>query len=135
MLCPNPKMMHVPLNVQVLVLIAWGRYICMKKKTHHHYCAMMKSLWKLTIVQSLFMNLDVQWNLLARWDPLDINCWTYLNSKKKSIEKAFSSMDLVLCYVSFYVRSVTYRLSYILHKICKKHSAPCFLHPNRKGRR
>ena len=24
-LCLNPKMMHVPLDVQVLVLIAWGR--------------------------------------------------------------------------------------------------------------
>ena len=34
--CSNPGMLHVPLDVQVLVLIAWGRYICMKKKTQHH---------------------------------------------------------------------------------------------------
>ena len=37
LLCPNPKMLHVPLDVQVLVLIAWGRYICVKMKTHHHH--------------------------------------------------------------------------------------------------
>ena len=34
LLCPNPGMLHIPLDVQVLVLIAWGRYICLKKKTN-----------------------------------------------------------------------------------------------------
>ena len=29
-------MLHVPLDFQVLVPIAWDRYICMKKKSHHH---------------------------------------------------------------------------------------------------
>ena len=33
----NPGMLHVSLDIQVLVLIASGRYICMKKKTHHHH--------------------------------------------------------------------------------------------------
>ena len=37
LLCPNTRILHVALDVQVLVLIAWGRYICMKKKTHHHH--------------------------------------------------------------------------------------------------
>ena len=29
-------MLHVPIDIQVLVIIAWGRYISMKK-THYHY--------------------------------------------------------------------------------------------------
>ena len=33
----SPRMLHVPLDVQVLFLIAWGSYICLKKKTHHHH--------------------------------------------------------------------------------------------------
>ena len=37
LLCPNPGMLYVPLYVQGLVLIAWGRYICMKKKAHRHH--------------------------------------------------------------------------------------------------
>ena len=37
LLCPNPIMLHVPLDVQTLVLIAWVGYICMKKKTDHHH--------------------------------------------------------------------------------------------------
>ena len=37
LLCQNPRMLHVFLDVQVLVLIAWGFYICMKRKTHHHH--------------------------------------------------------------------------------------------------
>ena len=36
LLCPNPRMFLVPLDIKVLVLNAWGRYVCMKKKTHHH---------------------------------------------------------------------------------------------------
>ena len=34
--CPNPRMLQVSLDVQVLVLIAWGGHICMKKTYHHH---------------------------------------------------------------------------------------------------
>ena len=34
--CQNPRMLHVPLDVQLLVLIVWGRFISMKNKTHHH---------------------------------------------------------------------------------------------------
>ena len=33
LLCPI-QLLHVSLDVQVLVLIAWGSYICMRKKTH-----------------------------------------------------------------------------------------------------
>ena len=33
LLCPNLRMLRVPLDVQCLILIAWGRYLCMKKKT------------------------------------------------------------------------------------------------------
>ena len=37
LLCPNARILHVALDIQFLVLIAWGRYICMKKKTHCHH--------------------------------------------------------------------------------------------------
>ena len=37
LLSSNPRMLHDPLDVQVLVLISCGRYICMKKKNHHHH--------------------------------------------------------------------------------------------------
>ena len=30
-------MLHIPLDVKVLVLITWNRYICVKKKSHHHH--------------------------------------------------------------------------------------------------
>ena len=33
---PNSSMLHVLLDIQVLVLITWGKYICMKKKNQHH---------------------------------------------------------------------------------------------------
>ena len=33
-------------------------------------------------MQRLSMNLDVLWNLLAHGDFLDVNCRTYLDSKK-----------------------------------------------------
>ena len=33
-------MLYVSVDIQVLILIAWGRYVFMMKKTrHHHYCA------------------------------------------------------------------------------------------------
>ena len=50
MLCPNPRILHVPLYIQVLALIVWGRYICMKKEEN--------SASSFT-VQSSSMNLDV----------------------------------------------------------------------------
>lgn len=34
---PNLRILNVPLDVQVLVLIFCCRYICTKKKAHHHY--------------------------------------------------------------------------------------------------
>ena len=34
--CPNPRILHVFLYVQVLALIAERRYICMKNKIYHH---------------------------------------------------------------------------------------------------
>ena len=37
LLYPNPKILNVPLDGQVLVPIFWGRYICMEKKAHHHH--------------------------------------------------------------------------------------------------
>ena len=37
LLCPVPRMLRIPLDVQGFVLIPWGRYICMKKKTHRHH--------------------------------------------------------------------------------------------------
>ena len=58
LLCQNPRKLHVFLHVQVLVLIAWGRYICMKKKTQEETSSI--------IVQRLSMNLDAPWNLYAR---------------------------------------------------------------------
>ena len=47
LLCLNPRMLHVPLGVQVLVLTACGRYICTKKKTNHHYWLGKSRLWTL----------------------------------------------------------------------------------------
>ena len=32
LLCPNSGMLYVPLHAKVLVLIDWGRYICMKQE-------------------------------------------------------------------------------------------------------
>lgn len=32
LLCPNTKMLHIPIDDQILVLIAFSRYICLKKK-------------------------------------------------------------------------------------------------------
>ena len=61
-LFPNPRILHPPLDVQVLVLIVSGRYIYMKKKTHHHHLLCKFRLWTL------------MWNLEVRGDPLDINC-------------------------------------------------------------
>ena len=37
LLCLNPRMLHVPLDVLVLVLMACGGYICMKKKTDYNH--------------------------------------------------------------------------------------------------
>ena len=65
-------MLHVPLDVQVLVLTIWGRYISKKKKTHHHH---------LLCKGNQPMNFDAPWNLQACGDSLDINCRIYLDSK------------------------------------------------------
>ena len=48
--CSNLSILHFPLDVQVLVLIAWCRYICIKKKTHHH---------RLLCKQRSFISIDV----------------------------------------------------------------------------
>ena len=47
LLCLNPKLLHVLINAQVLALIAWSRYICIKKKTHHHHLLCKCHLWTL----------------------------------------------------------------------------------------
>ena len=47
LLSSNPRMLHDPLDVQVLVLISCGRYICMKKKNHHHHLLCKVRLWTL----------------------------------------------------------------------------------------
>ena len=51
-------MWHVPLNVQVLILIAWGRYICLKKKTHcHHFVYEPLCLMELKVTRKSFTEL------------------------------------------------------------------------------
>ena len=37
----NPRMPHVLLDAEVLVINACSRFICMKKKNHHH-CLLRK---------------------------------------------------------------------------------------------
>ena len=38
LLCPYARMLHIPLDVQVLVqLLGVDRYTCMEKEIHHHH--------------------------------------------------------------------------------------------------
>ena len=41
----KPKNVSCSPYIQVLVLIAWGRYICMKKNIYHHHLMLKARLW------------------------------------------------------------------------------------------
>ena len=47
LLYSNIKILHVPLDIQVLVLIAWSRYVCMKNGTRLHYLLYKDCFWAL----------------------------------------------------------------------------------------
>ena len=71
------------------------------------------------IVESSSMNRDVSWNLWTRGDPLDINCWIYLDSKK--CRKRFSqygagSMPLKMLIFCLNTRFAMVKYHFVMRK-------------------